>query len=109
MEENIVQIEAPNNNDDVELVDVIKALIMRVKSIEQEIQGMKPPTTPEKIPEKPEEKACVSIKFGDVAVTVEGASSTKAREDATTLFGMLEEKYLKNWEKKLQTEPIRYG
>ncbi len=86
----------------------VKTIIMRMKVLEDEIRGMK--AIPEKKNEAaPESNVTVSIKFGDVVVTVEGKDSDKAKEDTISLFGMLEAKYKENWERKTQTETARYG
>jgi hypothetical protein len=53
-------------------------------------------------------KAMVSIKYGDVSVSVMGESSDKAKTDAMDLFSMLEEKYSKHWENKVCRERTKY-
>ncbi|MCX8175478.1 MAG: hypothetical protein N3E51_04710 [Candidatus Micrarchaeota archaeon] len=53
-------------------------------------------------------RKAVTIKYGDVVVSVEGETPEQAKKDAMELFGMLEEKYQKSWEKKVCTEKTRY-
>ncbi|MCX6772318.1 MAG: hypothetical protein NTV88_00935 [Candidatus Micrarchaeota archaeon] len=57
---------------------------------------------------KPPVRKAVTIKYGDVMVSVEGESTEEAKKDAMELFGMLEEKYQKSWEKKVCTEKTKY-
>ena len=97
-----------DENMQVGMAEDVKTIIAKMKSLEDEVRGMK--ATPEKKGEwAPESNVTVSIKFGDVVVTVEGKDSDKAKEDTISLFGMLEAKYKENWERKTQTETARYG
>jgi predicted SnoaL-like aldol condensation-catalyzing enzyme len=57
---------------------------------------------------KPDNKAMVSIKYGDVVVTVQGEDSAKAKTDAIELFTLLEEKYSAHWDSKVCKERTKY-
>jgi len=97
-----------DENVQISVAEDVKTIITRMKAIEDELRGLK--AVPEKKSETaPESNVTVSIKFGDVVVTVEGKNSERAKEDTIALFGMLEAKYKENWERKTQTETARYG
>ena len=57
---------------------------------------------------RPDAKAMVSIKYGDVAVSVSGEDSNKAKNDAVEIFSMLEERYAKHWDSKVCKERTKY-
>ncbi|MCX8198048.1 MAG: hypothetical protein N3F07_02535 [Candidatus Micrarchaeota archaeon] len=69
-------------------------------SEEEEKEGAKTPAPPT--------RKAVTIRYGDVMVSVEGESSEQAKKDAIEIFSMLEEKYRQSWEKKICTERTRY-
>jgi len=62
---------------------------------------------PKKMPMTPARKA-VTIKYGDVMVSVEGETQEQAKKDAMEIFGFLEDKYAKHWNSKMSTEQTRY-
>ena len=60
-----------------------------------------------KIP-APSVKKSVTIKYGDVMVSVEGETQEQAKKDAMEIFGFLEDKYSKHWNTRMSTEQTRY-
>ena len=50
----------------------------------------------------------VTIKYGDVMVSVEGETQEQAKKDALEIFGFLEDKYSRHWEQKTGTEKTKY-
>ena len=59
-------------------------------------------------PKQPSLKT-VTIKYGDVMVSVEGETQEQAKKDAMEIFGFLEDKYSKHWNTRMSTEQTRYG
>lgn len=62
----------------------------------------------EKMVQKAEGKATVSIKYGDVMVSISSDDSSQAKQDAIEIFSMLEEKYSAHWGNKVCRERTRY-
>ena len=60
-----------------------------------------------KIP-APSVKKSVTIKYGDVMVSVEGETQEQAKKDALEIFGFLEDKYSRHWASKTSTEKTKY-
>jgi len=60
-----------------------------------------------KEPKQPQLKT-VTIKYGDVMVSVEGETQEQAKRDALEIFGFLEDKYSRHWEQKTGTEKTKY-
>ena len=57
---------------------------------------------------KPPNRKAVTIKYGDVMVSVEGETPEQAKKDAMELFDMLEEKYSRHWGEKVCREKTKY-
>jgi len=60
------------------------------------------------MPKPPPVKKAVTIKYGDVMVSVEGETQDQAKKDALEIFGFLEDKYSKHWAQKTCTEKTKY-
>jgi len=61
-----------------------------------------------KIPIPPVKKA-VTIKFGDVMISVEGEDTAAAKRDALEIFELLEGKYSQYWSPKMCKEKTTFG
>ena len=63
---------------------------------------------PKKGPVPPAKKS-VTIKFGDVMISVEGEDTATAKRDALEIFELLEGKYNQYWSPRMSKEKTNFG